>query len=92
MVTDTICKKKHEGVNWRIGGLYGLVVIAILVIGWAVKAGYGAQAKAVAVENRLVVHETVQIESNENLDATLARIEKMITDMHKCVIARGEPP
>ncbi len=90
MVDKERCDDRHKGVNRRFTAIYGMVTVGLLVVGWAVNAGYSAQQKAEKVQNSLIVHEKVQTQAEKNRDETLKRIEtaveKIWTHIH------GEPP
>ena len=91
MVDQKRCDERHGWVKWLFRLLFGLVGVGAAALftvgGWSIHAGYAAQKKAMAVENKLVTHEAVQIKTEQHRDETLDRIETMVKDLH----AR-EPP
>lgn len=75
MVDQETCNDRHDGIRWRFRGLFWLIGIATVVVGSPGWAGFSAK-------HALEVHEAVQKKTEEHRDATLARIESMVEEMH----------
>ncbi len=76
--TAVNCKHKHRGINRLLGFTFTVMGLIVVLVGWAIADSRRASSKAVAASRVVDIHIERQTVVDENIAATLRRLEANI--------------